>query len=167
MIRLNNAFAPLWLALAALAAAMVGCSEPLTLNVVASAETSSVTYHVDDSGKLTINGGGGMVEADTGRKLHDVQLSGQEMAQLKRMLVNNGFFFADRPPTVSLSTGPTITVEADMGMLHNSVSTPAGEVRSVDQIIEFLNRHVPKGLAMPTVRAEKALPPSVFGEKQE
>lgn len=163
MIGSRNAFAPLMLALAALAAGMVGCSQPLTLNVVASAETSSVTYHIDDSGKLIVTGGGGMVEADTGRKLHEARLSGQEMAQLKRMLVGNGFFFADRPPTVSLSSGPTISVEADMGMLHNTVTTPAGEVPSVDQIIQFLNPRLPKGLALPTVRAEPGTPPSVFG----
>jgi hypothetical protein len=163
----KTAFAAMSLAVLALSA-LAGCNaQPLTMDVVASAETNSVTYHLDDSGKLTVTGGGGMVEAETGRKLHDAKLTDKEMAELKHMLFNNGFFFADRPPTVSLSTGPTITVEADMGMLHNTVSTPAGEVRSVDQIIEFLNRHVPKGLALPTVRAEKSTPPSVFGEKQE
>lgn len=160
MIGSRFALAPLALALAALA----GCNaQPLTLDVVASAETSSVSYHLDDSGKFTVTGGGGMVEADTGRKLHDAQFTGPEMAELKRMLINNGFFVADRPPSVSYATGPMISVEADMGLLHNSVIAAAGEVRSVDQVIQFLNRHLPKRLALPTLRAENSTPPAVFG----
>ena len=158
------AFAPLSLVMAALAAVLVGCNaQPLTLDVVASAETSSITYHLDDSGKLTVTGGGGMVEADTGRKLHDAQLTGQEMAELKRLLVNNGFFFADRPPSVSFATGPTLSVEASMGLLNNRIVAAVGEVPSVDQIVQRLNRHLPKPLALPTVRAESSTPPSVFG----
>ena len=125
--------------------ALGGCMRgDLTLDVIATTEFNSVSYHLDPSGRLTVSAGGGLIEGQRDRTVHEGLLDPAAMDAFKKVVADSGILLAAPHGGGALVRGQAMRMEVRLGLWHNILQLYGRRLESVAVVVAEMNRHLPE-----------------------
>ena len=142
---------PAWV-LAVLSAVLAGgCAQgDLMVDLLATAETRSINYHLDPDGRLAVIPGEGMIEGLRDRPVYKTRLAEQAMEDFKRTVRRSGFLLQDSPTGRALTPGAILRLEVKLGLWHNVVQIHGVRMDSAARIIVSMNANAKPGTVLAT-----------------